>query len=284
MNPVNFIDPMGLWKIIGKWSSRGAYVKRQKKDTLEELAILITGNPEHAKLLTDGKKVDVLPLIELFEENVRNNIADVAVNWSTNFGGEFSNDINKIYGITKYMGDEALVNSWFDGIEKKYNLVDCYRAAYLFREKGLIKSLNPGEYNVIKDIGTIRPESLYITEKDNWIIKLPHINLNDLKKGTIIHFKNTEKYKKYVGNFGGMVGEYVIKVDKDSFIGFDYKNAKSYLEWKEILMDEYNLNVVKSLQININDVPGYYGSYEDLNYYEIIQKLFNERKKKKNRR
>jgi len=271
MNGVNFVDPFGLWKISGKWSTRGAFVKAEPGDTLMELAELITGNSNDWYVLgksnevKSGSKIDTMPLIKIFEGKVRNNIAKAAFM----FSAKFADSTAELQDDSWRKLNESQINQWFEPTNMQKT--DCFRAIPIIQTKGLIDSIKKGEF-----------DKLGFTSLDFPMITRYGISLNEIGIGDSTIFKNRSDYLLiHNGEDFGYSNENVIKVGDDLFFGFPFKNAKSYQEWKKVLAEAFNFGQ-SQVQISSDEVPGYVihkepliGSHvTSLDFIEIARRLF----------
>ena len=263
-NPINFIDPWGLWERLGDWSPTSAYVRRESGDTLQELAKLITGRKNDWVELANqtGKDVvNVSPLIELFEERLRENIVMYAS--YDKFYGSFPR-LNEPFSIGKNLNEDQ-VNSYFDDKVEWIMPVECTGAAYIIMAKGLIETLNPGEFTALN----------YTTSrmhKRNYVRRM-----EDLEEGDWVYFANDKRYKeKHPG--GWYRGENAIKVGDDKYFGHP-KGGLSYNDWIKVLIKNYNTRKVPESEY-ISEVPGYNPVINFFDVYRITQEVFDLRNKK----
>jgi RHS repeat-associated protein len=288
MNPMNFLDPLGLWKRKGDWSAGRAYVKREKGDTLQELARLITRDPNDWVLVANqnGKKVNVLPLIIKFSNDVRKNIVKVAINARQTIRlrfttGTFNSKILKL-------ADENKINSLFDR-NTPIHYSDCANAALIIRAKGIINSLNPGEFDALGLTPILVP--IIRVHKYDWKLKkyVSHSkDISDVEEGDQTYFENKGDYVKRFSH-AGMEGEHVIKVGDDLYYGFGFednapneKSIRSYEEWKQELASDYNSLLGQGIQpITKNDFIGYWGFIIKVNFFELAQMIFDLRNYRK---
>jgi hypothetical protein len=282
MNPINFLDPLGLWKREGDWEIGRCLVKRQKRDTLEELSVLITGNPAFAQLLGNqrgSKYVDVTPLVLVFKKQVQKNIVRVAKNAPNTLNATFTIDTYKHSLISEF--DEEGFNSLFSAKkDRKEVYFDCSKAAWAIQIKGLINTLKQGEFDALGINPWLLPRKFIgIQENIDDIEKRDSIS-EDVEEGDITHFYNK---KDYVERFShaGMEGEWVVKVGPDSFYGFGNPGSiKSYLDWQRSLLNNYNyLDKIAGGKnpATLSDVVGYYGHIVRFDFIKIAQLLFDLR-------
>ncbi|MFW9875912.1 MAG: RHS repeat-associated core domain-containing protein, partial [Candidatus Thorarchaeota archaeon] len=266
MNPVNFIDPWGLWERLGDWSPTSAYVRRESGDTLQELAKLITGRKnDWVELANQTEKdvVNVSPLIELFEERLRENIVMHAS--YDKFYGSFPR-LNEPFSIGKNLNEDQ-VNSYFDDKVEWIMPVECTGAAYIIMAKGLIETLNPGEFTALN----------YTTSRMH--IRNYVRRMEDLEEGDWVYFANDERYRdKDKHPDGWYPGENAIKIGNDKYFGHP-KGGLSYNDWIKVLIKHYNTEPVPESEY-ISEVPGYNPVINFFDVYRITQEVFDLRNKK----
>ncbi len=268
MNSINFGDPLGMWKIKGQWNSGSALVQKETGDTLQGLAKLITGNENDWVALNtfeNDKIINVIPLIKIFENRVRKNI----VKATNKFSAKFAENRNELKIYTWMDLNESQINSLFD-LSTTYKS-DCYRSILFILSKGLIDTIEQGEFD---NIG-LTPISLPINTRYG-------ISLDEAGIGDATLFKNRADYLiVHNGIDYGYSNENVIKVGEDSYYGFPSKEAKSYQEWKIRLAEAFNFDQ-SQVHITANEVPGYVihkdpfiGSpVTSLDFIEIVRRLF----------
>jgi len=173
----------------------------------------------------------------------------------------FENDINSLFTSLK------------EGEKPVY--MDCSKAAALIRHKGLVDTLNPGEYDAAGFNAWI----------DNEFIPGPNLEnpstLNtlgqDVEIGDQVHFMNKTDYADRFGH-AGYEGEWAVKIGADQYYGFP-GFIKSYQGWRETLLNEYN-NLCSENKATLSQVVGYYGHIWRLPYFSIAERLFDLRRKK----
>ncbi len=285
MNPVNFMDPFGLWKRKGEWSGNVAYVISKKGDTLPELATLITGNPEDWVFLGmsdnvgKGQKVNVVPLIVKLKNTVKNNIVKNA----SNAPGTFRCDFSTAEHVSLWSLNEAKINSLFEP-NTPVHFTDCSGAAAIIRAKGIIDSLKPGEFEALGFSGGYMPYTQigYWDDKKQEYIS-SSTDINDVEIGDQTMFLNKEDYSNRFPN-AGMAGEHVTKIGDDLYFGFGFDSPISYEDWKIELSDDYNSRLEPDQQkfgITSRDVRGYIGFIIKVDYFKLGQMLFDLRNKRK---
>jgi hypothetical protein len=282
MNPVNYVDPFGEFYIPKnhKWSKNSAIVIAEVGDDLKKLAELITGSEIDFSVygtsnqLEAGQVIDVRPLINIFENNVRGNIVAA----TNKFRGIFQTRVSSGFSFVDL--SESRINKWFDP-NSKPGIIECFGAASLIMAKGLIDTLNPREFDALGYTSTSLP-TIYETGK----------KLSELKLGDWTTFRNDPRYRTYwynkyikldksiVPEEAPFQYENVIKVGDDKFFGFPEKKTKTHQEWRFELAKAFNIVAPIVEKINLNNIPGYIGYNKvlspviSLDYYSISQSIF----------
>ena len=279
MNPVNFVDPMGLWKRKSDWSYGKAIVSKQRGDTLAGLAKLVTGNENDWPLLLaheNEKTVEVTPLILAFKKNVQKNISlvgkEATKSWNVNFS----------FATSKYVALNELYESDINQLFQPFGnslFSDCSKAAAIVVAKGLINTLKPGEFDALGfTAGAAIPRDIIGWKENPEDIKKSK-SIEDVEVGDITHFYNKKDYFDRFG-YAGMEGEHVVKVGEDQYYGIP-TGVMNYQEWKQSLCDAYNELAGGKHPASLSDVIGYYGFIVRLDYFKISQMLFDLRNRRK---
>ena len=176
--------------------------------------------------------------------------------------------------------NESKINSLFTPTTPAQN-TDCSGAATIIRAKGIINSINPGEFDALG----LTSASIPFKQIGGWNDSMtkfesPSKEMSDVEIGYQTLLLNK---KDYVASFGhaGMEGEHVIKVGDDLYYGFGFTESDSFLNyegWKKRLSLSYNS--MGGPQITSKDVPGYIGFVIKADYLKLSQMLFDLRNKK----
>ena len=194
-------------------------------------------------------------------------------NWNVNFSFNsskfvalnelYENDINQLFEPS---GDTVFS--------------DCSKAAAIVVTKGLINTLNPGEFDALGfTAGAALPRKI-IGWKENPKDIEKNNSIEDVEVGDITHFYNKKDYFERFGYTGGMEGEHVVKVGQDQYYGIP-TGVMSYQDWKQSLCGAYNELANGMNNASISDIIGYYGFIVKLDYYKISQMLFDLRNRRK---
>jgi len=254
MNRINFVDPMGLFKIIEPWIAGSAQIFVEPGDSQAGLAKLLPGIS-----LNDVKNVipnftqsganttiNVYPLISIFKERVQGNIVMNALKANSKFGLSFSAKKTRTLAAL----DETQIREVFNSSNSSI-YGGCLLGSGIIQSKGLIDTLNPGEYDQLFIEGSIINSTSYKNGE-----KTP---INEIEVGDQIHFinKNDPPNVFYKLKARAEQAEWVVKVGSDLYFGFGYGNGNSldtYQGWRERLAGAYNkfsLNKIEG-----KDVPG----------------------------
>jgi hypothetical protein len=204
--------------------------------------------------------ISVRELLKMFvdPEDVRQNIIAATLNLRANFGcNNGCTPMNRGENL-----NEAQVNNFFNGSFPWK--IDCLGAARIIMARGLIQTLNGGEF-----------DKLGYTTSNMHLEFRPVANANQMIIGEWCYFKNDPNYLlKHPG--GGYQGENVIKVSSSEFYGFPIgKNTEA--EWISELINEYNYGLPPDQWIS--SVPGFQGyANEFLNVTKISLDVWKLRK------
>lgn len=195
--------------------------------------------------------ISIRELLKMFidPEDVRQNIVAATLNLKAKFGcNNGCTDTN----IGKYL-NEAQVNNFFNGSYPWK--IDCLGAARIIMARGLIQTLNGGEFDKLG----------YTTS--NMHLEIREVaNANQMMIGEWCYFKNDNNYpSKHPG--GDYRGENVIKVSSSKFYGFPIGN-KTEAGWISELIEEYNYGLPSDQWIS--SVPGFLG---DVNQFLNVTKI-----------
>ena len=256
------MDPFGLWKKVGLWTYSGSTYSGKveaecikDKDTLEELAYLITGNRSDASVfgnmyreITLGQEIKIGPLLQKLEDRLRQKVVS-ATSWVENNIPWHST--KTLYGKGPYY-------------------FECKRAANAVFATAMYNHLKSGEFHPI-----FPGYSIYINfaglPYDFKVATTPSGAL----EGDWGYIKNFEDYfEKHPTPPNSMQGENVVKVGVDKFWGFGGKpTVKNLQGWKEALARAYNGSS------DTTGMPGWRPSI--VAFYdipEVATKIFNYRK------
>jgi hypothetical protein len=179
----------------------GEAFRDSDKDTLAELAKLITGHEEDANgLVLVGNKVDIKPLLQKLEDRLRENIEKAANAFTTPFQG------------SKTVGDANAVKIL--NANKMKNGVECFTGTVLVLGKGLITTITRKVFDAI-------PYTLYDIANTR-TIRAGKLLFSEIKtaagaeKGDWGYVKN---YDDYDATKGPWAGENVITVGNNIFWG-----------------------------------------------------------------
>ena len=251
------------------------------KCTLRQLAQDITGNPgddwlwrnANPGITSDPKTtgvpnnttVDISPLLAKLEKTMRSNVAAAA---SAKKFARFPVGTESWSDGTDM--DEAAVNEVFTSGNQA---IDCFGMAQVIMARGLIKTLQPGEF-----------DALFI-DTDGMPIVSSTVTLDNTKLGDWLYFKNDPGY--VTGDpptpRGPNQGENVIECiqspvpSANSYMGWTRRNTKhNYDWWCQELVDAYN-NDPPPPTVKITSVPGYTGKAKFLDVAAVAQAIFDDR-------
>jgi hypothetical protein len=232
-------------------------------------------------VITSGQQVDVTPLLNRLEQNLRSNVVAAA------------NYANKAAGFGSPTETSELPNWSESGVNAVFGIgprpspvpkFDCIAMANLIMVRGVIASLNPGEYKAMGfcavDLGIDR----FGNAGSYFTVYNPAVRRAALKPGDWVAFWNNPNYRAFHSK-GDWKTENVITTGSDSYWGWNSTNGatETYDGWKTTLLDAFNSGVNNLQQINIAGVPGYdQGNAPDVtagfvNVPKLAMDIFNYR-------
>ena len=236
--PGGATDPMGLWTRNEWWGKkRQAGAKRtataEEGDTLMSLALLITGKEEDSKLLDNnvvlaaGTEIDVCPLLKKLENDLRANVVKAAM------AKKFARFPK---GEEKYLSGRGMKADDVNRIFERGNpvlIIECAVMARVVMARGLITTLNEGEFDELK----YRVWRLRFAQ-----LKTPQ--LDKMQIGDYAYCTNDQRYK---GKFASGMNVIKVAAAEGSVIpatywGWDAGNL-SFQGWMAVLATAYNKQV-----------------------------------------
>jgi hypothetical protein len=272
-NPVNFVDPLGLFIRKKQWIKGYAPIEVESGDTMEELASLLPGVTEkevrnYIPNIIPGKEINVSPLINIFEEKVRSNIVKYA-RMAEGFYGLKMPDGKELKVSPAVLSEQDLIDLFNPKIKQKGWRSGCMIAAELIMLRGLLDELDEGE---LIDLYPVK----YIEQK----LKVP---FDELEKGDLTHIMT--KIDKNYQNLDalGISGEWIIMLNSSEYFGFLNEDTyrenqiKSLKRWLRHVTSWYNTYVQEAQKITIKDIVGFYGKVKQFNFYKLAQSIFDYR-------
>jgi RHS repeat-associated protein len=272
-NPVNFVDPFGLFIRTKKWIKGYAPIEVESGDTMEELASLLPGITEkevrnYIPNIIPGKEINVSPLIDEFESKTRTNIALFAKKATKFFGLDFSSNPSNPANPA-HLKEIEIIDLFDSSKYQKGFQSGCFYAATIIVARGIISTLDPGEW-----------DALNILQYEK-AIDGSKMSLYDIPIGERIHLYNKIDKNHRLLRSHGVQAEWVVKIDEDNYYGFGYPGGKTtgnYSDWLNRLASTYDKYTGE--KITSNQVVGYYGKFYTMDYFRIAQAVFDYRNEK----
>jgi RHS repeat-associated protein len=263
---VSSSDTLGLWTrddwtgLVGPYSGTAT---SECDDTLESLAIRITGSSQAVSKLKAGKYgtttklpagvvVDIAPILEELERILRDNIVAASgkyqVAFSTPHGRAAALDtpvrdnVCPVNGnwdrqkiLSYYYGQNTVIGKDAAGNPIYKNWADCNLISRGIYAKGLIDTVGAGAFDkaFVNLGGVVR----HIGERSG--------DVADVKLGDRVHFLNSEKYTEWARRNLEWQGEYAIAVSVGGmsgprFVGGGIDNQFDVTEITRLLLDATN--------------------------------------------
>jgi hypothetical protein len=241
--------------------------------SLEKLALAITGKAADASLLwapppiTVGTQIDVAPLLNKLEEEIRQNVVAAAntANKNASFGSQDPNDCPLTF-------NEAKVNNVFLGGGQAPSL-DCRRMVLLELARGVIATLQAGEFDKMG----LTPH--LFGQYDCLLVQhggRPGQNSDwPWRDGDFVSFDNNANYLT-VHPQGWMSAVQTIRTGPDSYYGWDIDGSQTMWWWFNKLVTEYNADQPQSSQIGVSQIPSPTNN-GFINVPKLAQRVFNLR-------
>ncbi len=309
------------WEISGEWKQvnkkYSAEVLAKQDTSAKDLAKLITGNEEDYKLLNlpnekvvKGTKVDVSPLLQKMETQLRENV----LKNQQVFNSKFPNPNNTLQ-VTESIGtnikdeqvkvlepgkitinEQGLIMS--EPVTEK--VIDLKKPVsesvndYFCKQNTCTKEETADPYSY-RDcnfaIQTIYTKSLLDMVGDKTFNDLGYQigqtpiqtqrvkNINEVKNGDWIAFDNYPDYTnrmKKLGQEGAWQAENVIKIGNNRYWGHGANDldGKSEVEWKTELKNAYNMQFGTTKK---STLPGFSGNVSFIDISKVATDLFNLR-------
>jgi Protein-glutamine gamma-glutamyltransferase len=314
-------DNKSGWEIVGEWKQvnkkYSAEVIAKQDTSAKDLAKLITGNEEDYKLLNlpnekvvKGTKVDVSPLLQKMETQLRENV----LKNQQVFNSKFPNPSNTLQ-ITESIGtnvkDEqvkVLESGKITITEQGLIMSEPVTEKAVDMKKPVSESVN--DYFCKQDICTKEEKEKPYSFRDcNFAIQTIYTksildmvgdktfndlgyqigqtpiqtqrvkNINEVKNGDWIAFDNYPDYTsrmKKLGQEGAWQAENVIKIGNDRYWGHGANDidGKSEVEWKTELKNAYNMQFGTTKK---SPLPGFNGNVSFIDVSKVATDLFNLR-------
>jgi RHS repeat-associated protein len=278
-DPINGMDPLGLWRASGIWSgkwdaSKGAYTyiaqacknKSDSEDTLQKLAQDITGDQSDAsaiKTISKGNSLcyDVSALLAKLETMIRGNVVAAARQGVSALSWDGTGTYN--YGADVKSRD---ISSYFSPNFNPDAVIECNGTALLTLAKGTQDTI-PNEFN-----------SIYGTAGGVPLTDLHSVAEANASPGDWGAFLNNGNYAT-IHKGGGWAQENVIYLGNNLWAGYGEVN-KSATQIKTRLAKQYNEEAPKPAQpIGPNNTKGWRGSVQFVDVAKVGQALLKVRDK-----
>jgi hypothetical protein len=237
--------------------------------SLAKLAEDITNDPADASLVRHvGKirrdqQITVTPLVYRLEEKLRNNVVAAAGAYKYAHFGRGEGDIQQVL----LAWNEAKANELFtpgDPEIQSHRAIDCSNAAILVLARGLIQTLNAGEFDRLWNTGTMP-------------YPLRSVSLADTKPGDLLSFVNDERYSMFDGPWSceNVIRVSVERVATPRFWGWcaDQGATRSYAEWEVKLKEGFK----ERFGFTPYRITGYDGTAKFFDVWLLAMQVFDIR-------
>jgi hypothetical protein len=270
---------------------------------LKVLAKDITNHPEDwtlvsnrspSPLVPDGTDINIAPLLSELESRTRDAVVAAALVRPKNMDFGTSPAAGSCKGFTQ--NDVDAVFSGASSGTENLPKADCQDMVALELSEGLIKQLNPREFDQLESPDWagdgFRPGYLIMPGSDPLLISQT-APISALPTGEWVTFYNPVITYVKLHPGGWFDCENTIEVTNNNsvlysylaptFYGWTRNNGKilTEYEWDRLLRDEYNKGIWSWQKITMTDVPGYEGTGVFLNLATIGMSIFDLRTKPK---
>jgi len=279
-DPVNGVDPLGLWKAEGNWSGgwekySAIAIADKDCDNLSHLAFLVTGYEDDwhslgrpSDKVRKDERVNIGPLLVLLEKRLRNKTLSAAMTYNTVWGDFTSSTKPTAELVNRYFGKEEFGHS------------DCAQGLELVYAKAIVDVFGAQAWNKF-DLDLIEQIPQLLTDKpgggrpgDMW--------LGD--SGFVQNYPDylaLSRRANRSGLSGPSQGENIIKVGPSRFWGYtDHsfkQDSRTISQWQNVLRSDYDL--VGGRSNPADNYPRFTGRISFVDTAKLTRWAFDDRNK-----